>query len=347
MEHLAAHDTQLYADCVAWCPHHELHHVLAFGTYQLCGAERKGGLHFASTTGISESGANLEPATSFELPGVLDLQWGQEAGLAAITLADGSVRLFRCDGDAGAIAIATTDAAGTDTVLMALDWADKDVLACGIDGRIYHWKLQDSAFTLASSWHGHDLEAWMVRSDPSQPDTVWSGSDDGLLRRWDRRAPGEALSSSVHEAGVVSIEFDPGDPMALLSGSYDETLRIWDVRAMRRPVHASAKYGDGVWRLRWLPGRRDTLLVAGMRSGVHIVDVHRPSAEEWHTEQVGHYSQHEALCAAPGGVESFLAYGADWCHAEGDAGARLGASVSFYDHSLHVWQATASPAVLL
>jgi len=147
---------------------------------------------------------------------------------------------------------------------------------------------------------------------------------------------------------------------------------------MRRPVYESGKYGDGVWRLRWLPGRSDyyhiwtynprfysprrlrwlpgrsdTLLVAGMRSGVHIVDVDRRatgSAGEagssggggWGSmAQVGLYREHEARCEQPAGVESFLAYGADWCHAEGEAeGGRLGASVSFYDHSLHVWRAS-------
>jgi len=69
----------------------------------------------------------------------------------------------------------------------------------------------------------------MVKMDPgsSENTVVWSGSDDGSLRRWDLRAPlsRASLSNSSHDAGVVSIEFDPVDPMALLTGSYDETLR--------------------------------------------------------------------------------------------------------------------------
>lgn len=44
---------------------------------------------------------------------------------------------------------------------------------------------------------------------------------------------------------------------------------------MRRPVFCSPRYGDGVWRLRWHPALPETLLVAGMRSGLHVVDVAR------------------------------------------------------------------------
>jgi len=225
---------------------------------------------------------------------------------------------------------------------MALDWDGEDLVSCGIDGKMYHWRVGNNTFELINTWSAHDLEAWMVKINPAQPDTVWSGSDDSSLRMWDLRAPmvTGAQVTSMHEAGVVSIEFDKLAPHSLLTGSYDECLRVWDVRSMRRPVYTSDKYGDGVWRLRWHPEQSGLLLVAGMRSGVHIVDTHKLGEPDVSTVQVGHYQAHEDMYPADGPpVDAFLAYGADWCHKMEPNGERLGASVSFYDHSVHVWAA--------
>ena len=38
-------------------------------------------------------------------------------------------------------------------------------------------------------WEGHDMEAWIASWDCHDRETLYSGADDGVLKRWDMRSP--------------------------------------------------------------------------------------------------------------------------------------------------------------
>jgi len=143
-------------------------------------------------------------------------------------------------------------------------------------------------------WPAHELcgqpsEVWCAVFNPWDSNTVLSGADDCIVKRWDLRccppsspsppsAPSSAFtaaravdSSSTllagavkgkHDAGVTSLAFAPSHthPHVFASGSYDGTVRLWDLRKLSgggvgksmNPL-AEAQVGGGVWRLKWAP----------------------------------------------------------------------------------------------
>jgi len=270
-------------------------------------------------------------------PPPTDLQWGPQDALSAAVLADGTVRLFDCR-PRSPVSLFCSEPMGS--VLMSLDWRSDTIVASGIDGQLFQWVVREGGgLHLGSSWAAHELEAWMVRLHPTSVGEAWSGSDDGSLKRWDLRSgPQETFCSRRHhEAGVVAIEFHPTDQHYMLTGSYDEQLRRWDLRQLSRPVWTSPKFGDGVWRLKWHPRHQGLLLVAGMRSGAHLVDVgSNEGADTFNL--VGHYAKHADMPPKVGDATQ-LVYGADWCHDPDIADGNMAATVSFYDCSMHVWAA--------
>jgi diphthine methyl ester acylhydrolase len=83
---------------------------------------------------------------------------------------------------------------------------------------------------------------------------------------------------------------------------------------------AQVDLGGGVWRFRWHPTNPDCALVACMQNGFAIVRVQADGSLVRHFEY-----QHQKV----------LGYGASWCQ-EGDG---IVATCSFYDRSVHIWQA--------
>ena len=56
----------------------------------------------------------------------------------------------------------------------------------------------------AFSNQAHDLEGWAAAFCPHDPNTVYSGADDGMLKRWDLRAAGKRVQCRVlHRASCV------------------------------------------------------------------------------------------------------------------------------------------------
>ena len=193
--------------------------------------------------------------------------------------------------------------------------------------------------------------------DHWQPNVLYSGADDTLLKGWDTRAGSAAtfvnarfrtsarwpdwigldlfvcfclfvdfrclasLRHGSHKAGVCSVHVHPHEPNLLASGSYDEKLRLFDTRRMREPI-STISLGGGVWRLKWHPCAEHSrlLLAACMHNGFHVVRHTDPTIEV-----VGSYYEHDSL-----------AYGADWCHSPAEP--FLIGSCSFYDCAQHIWR---------
>jgi diphthamide biosynthesis protein 7 len=138
-----------------------------------------------------------------------------------------------------------------------------------------------------------------------------------------------AFTNKFHQMGVTSIQTDPRAEHMALSGSYDEQLRLFDLRMAHKELCALA-LGGGIWCARWHPTQRGAILAACMHNGFQLARAHEGHGR---LEHVGSYGAHS-------GGDS-LAYGADWSHqpARQPAGGFLAATCSFYDHTLHLWEA--------
>ncbi|KAF9419374.1 Diphthine methyltransferase [Podila epigama] len=128
------------------------------------------------------------------------------------------------------------------------------------------------------TWHGHDLEAWIVGWNYHDTNVLYTGADDCRLKGWDLR-----MDCSY---------------ATFTSKAYDESILIWDTRSMRQPL-GTTEIGGGVWRLKWHPNRKDVILAGCMHNGFHVITYD----DEWSSTIVSSFMEHESL-----------AYGCDWSY---------------------------------
>ncbi|GAB6029064.1 DDB1- and CUL4-associated factor 11 [Chamberlinius hualienensis] len=94
---------------------------------------------------------------------------------------------------------------------------------------IYDIELKKS---IKISAHEDDINAVAFADSTSQ--ILYSGSDDGLCKVWDRRVLNESKPKPVgilagHKAGLTYV--DPrGDGRHLITNSKDQTIKLWDMR---------------------------------------------------------------------------------------------------------------------
>jgi WD repeat-containing protein 23 len=106
-----------------------------------------------------------------------------------------------------------------------------EVMAGGSDHCIYMFDLTAQRRTVCFEAHDDDINAVEYADSSSQ--IVYSGSDDGTVKVWDRRAfPHFAGVLLGHTAGITSIH-SRGDGRYLISSGKDQSIKLWDVRAMK------------------------------------------------------------------------------------------------------------------
>ena len=129
-------------------------------------------------------------------------------------------------------------------------------------------------------------------------------------------------STARHPAGTGGI-----------SHARTSQVRLWDRRRPDLPlVFGELACGGGVWRLDWHPTCRTRLLAAAMHGGLCVADVRDASAPH---KVAANYCEHGSI------QHPQLVYGAGWyagCTRGQDLEGDIGASVSFYDRSLHLWR---------
>lgn len=110
---------------------------------------------------------------------------------------------------------------------------DGQEILCGAnDGDLYIYDRLSNQPILKIDAHYHDVNTVAYADNTSQ--ILYSGSDDGLCKVWDRRTLSESNPHPVgvlvgHVAGITFIE-PRGDGRHFLSNSKDQSIKLWDVR---------------------------------------------------------------------------------------------------------------------
>uniref|UniRef100_A0AAV1UK99 methylated diphthine methylhydrolase n=1 Tax=Peronospora matthiolae TaxID=2874970 RepID=A0AAV1UK99_9STRA len=363
METLATFDTVNTADCVESCPVAGFESSMVVATYQLQKAAEFGGtcdrrsgtlqrFHLDCNGATDTDHADVtvckleETATS---SGVFDIKWNTQAmndkAILGVATAGGSIELYELaeTGDKQTLresGVATDE--DTDSMCLSLDWnnrvhinAQPSICASHSNGYVSVWNVAPQGIVQQAKWRAHDLygspiEAWISAFNCHDPNVLFSGADDAILKGWDLRAGFAAptFKNTLHYSmGVCSIQFHPHDEWLVAVGSYDEQVAVWDHRKMSNPL-AVCSAGGGVWRLKWHPAEshKELLLAACMHNGFHVLEL---VADKSSLRIVASYDRHDSL-----------AYGVDWWQhpATLPANAPIIGSASFYDHTFHVWR---------
>ncbi|KAI8344251.1 WD40-repeat-containing domain protein [Chlamydoabsidia padenii] len=342
---LASFDTGYSADSTEFCPFQDHHQYLACGTYQLTDEKndndarvRKGKLYLFNLNTL-EKGTPLLQKQTIDTPAILDMKWCH-------SLIDGEQVLGVADSIGGLTFYALEDNQDDDgasliqkqhiqvsedmtNLCLSLDWSTRrfptatsaQCIVSHSNGDLTLLSQNDAEWQTTSTWHAHDLEAWIAAFDYWDPNRIYSGADDMLFKGWDTRIGLESpiFSNRRHEMGVTTMQSNPHREHVLATGSYDEHVYLWDTRSIRQPVAKVHTEGGGIWRLKWHPSNPNTLLSASMHAGAFIIDTDQLSIT---TSFLDHQS---------------MAYGADWSYNHGND---LVASCSFYDHVMHLWNPT-------
>ena len=107
--------------------------------------------------------------------------------------------------------------------------------------------------------HRRDINAVAFADPAYKPHVMVSGSDDCLIKVWDRRTLGVEGGRPAgylpgHHGGITSLAAR-GDGVYILSNSKDQTAKLWDLRSMMSsekfeslpPVPPRAQ-----WDYRWM-----------------------------------------------------------------------------------------------
>ncbi|KAG5899352.1 hypothetical protein JTB14_036841 [Gonioctena quinquepunctata] len=344
---LFSFDTVYSADSVEWCPHKPCQNIFVCANYELleqdssnvAGPRKRVGkiLLFSISP---EDGLKLHQ--EIETSAVLDQKWCHNkinnVSILGVVNANKEVEIYALNEELLVLEPLTSckvDADASETLVLSLDWStaiadsqEPEIICSDSKGNVHLIRFCDDALTLQESWHGHEFETWITGFYYWDTNIFFSGGDDSLFLKFDRRAGKEPVSKNrSHNAGVTSLHSNLSRENLLATGSYDEYIRLWDIRNMKTET-GSIKMPGTLWRLKWDSFDQTHLLAACMLGGVHIVNA---SAID-QLEIVGSYYEHKNI-----------SYGADWCYLDRDncgkfaeTGQFIIGTCSFYDRLLCV-----------
>lgn len=134
----------------------------------------------------------------------------------------------------------------------------KEVIACGAN-KIFVWDLNTHRQTINILAHRDDVNSccW---ADTASGNVLISGSDDSMVKVWDRRSLSSNRPSGVlpgHTEGITSVSAK-GDGRYIISNGKDHALRLWDLRMMRQDEEVDTRrtYGQPGYDYRYGNYRR-------------------------------------------------------------------------------------------
>ncbi|KAL8873357.1 MAG: hypothetical protein Q9174_001159 [Haloplaca sp. 1 TL-2023] len=126
----------------------------------------------------------------------------------------------------------------------------REVVAGTSDHSVYVYDIETKRSILRIPGHTEDVNA-VCFGDNSSPHVLYSGSDDTLIKVWDRRSMGDSREAGVfmgHTEGLTYVD-SKGDGRYVLSNGKDQTMKLWDLRKMMPTEKASrvdpARYSTG------------------------------------------------------------------------------------------------------
>ncbi|VEN39069.1 unnamed protein product, partial [Callosobruchus maculatus] len=281
--------------------------------------------------------SGLSLLQTINTPAVLDQKWCpiQPDGhpVLAVVNANKSIEIYRLKEELQLEQVTsfTFDDDPSETLILSLDWSktgDPEIVCSDSKGRVHLLNLNNNQLQIQHSHHAHEYEAWISAFCYHDLNIYFSGGDDCMFFKYDKRvSQGPVSKNRSHEAGVTSLHSHSSKEYLISTGSYDEYIRLWDHRTMKHEM-SSIKMPETLWRLKWDPFEKSRLLAACMLGGVHVVDATNIQKLKIIASHYDHKN---------------LAYGADWCHLDAkkcgeypEEGNILIASCSFYDHLLCV-----------
>ncbi|MCJ1473444.1 hypothetical protein MMC13_002095 [Lambiella insularis] len=116
----------------------------------------------------------------------------------------------------------------------------REIVAGTGDHSVYVYDIESRCSVLRIPGHTEDVNA-VCFGDQSSPHILYSGSDDTLIKVWDRRSMGDSREAGVfmgHTEGLTYVD-SKGDGRYVLSNGKDQTMKLWDLRKMMSTTEAS------------------------------------------------------------------------------------------------------------
>ncbi|KAI9632499.1 WD40-repeat-containing domain protein, partial [Dioszegia hungarica] len=380
---LCSFDTGYSADCIEFCPHEGFEHIFVCGTYQVLEPaaavpvgrddedeeeeEEDAAPRQTQRTGrlllfkVDQDQSTFSELQRIDTAAILDAKWSPhlEGGCPVLAVADAKGGITRYALSTELVSLHSTlervEVTEDTTLCLSLDYArcparsasptSNDLITSLSSGHLTHLTPTPTGYVSTSSWQAHAYEPWIAAWDVWDPNRVWSGGDDCVLKVWDvRMLEIPAGRCKDFEAGVTTIASSPYNEYLLAVGSYDANLRLFDSRSLKSPVRIIPTAG-GIWRTKFHPAgdRKGDILLAGMHGGFSMVHLDKSivgvsgageTVSEW--EATGDEAGSEIIGRFEG--HTSLAYGADWCRLPPTAEGSLIISCSFYDHTMHMWR---------
>lgn len=153
--------------------------------------------------------------------------------------------------------------------IWSVAWSpDASVVIAGTnDNSVYIFDMESQRVTTQLKGHEDDVNAVSFLDDT--PHVLVSGSDDHLLRVWDRRSAGGAAATTSERSHATPAGYLVGhveglthihsreDGRYLISNAKDQTVRLWDLRRMATGAGEAEKLRrmapqPAQWDYRWM-----------------------------------------------------------------------------------------------
>jgi len=128
-------------------------------------------------------------------------------------------------------------------------------VAASSDTNLHIFDLNHNCVSMVIPAHDDDINT-VTYADSLSANVICSGSDDRLIKVWDRRSLGASHAPAGcltgHTEGLTCVK-SKGDCRYLVSNGKDQTLRVWDMRKMASSVPNDHHYTSWDYRSAYLP----------------------------------------------------------------------------------------------